>query len=141
MASGDRLTQLRALVDRLERLPASTGREWMLEEARSRMVDVETGDKPRPLRTLHEEPPAPPAERPEPGVGDGRVVKRPSSKRPEPQPPRSVPSPPRHAAADWNPATLGTDDLLWLGEPSGDPVAEPGDGSTKLPPWRRGLRG
>ena len=54
VASGDRLTQLRALVDRLERLPASTRRDWMLQEARSRMVDVETGDKPRPMRTLHE---------------------------------------------------------------------------------------
>jgi hypothetical protein len=30
---------------------------------------------------------------------------------------------------------------LSLGESSGDPVAEPGEGSTKLPPWRRGLRG
>ena len=36
---------------------------------------------------------------------------------------------------------FGTDELLWLGEPSGEPVAEPGDDSTKLPPWRRGLRG
>jgi len=43
MAAESRLAQLRALVARLERLPASPRREWMLEAARARMVDVETG--------------------------------------------------------------------------------------------------
>jgi hypothetical protein len=105
------------------------------------MVDVETGDKPRPMRTLHEEPPALPPEPQGPGVGDGRAVKRPSSKRSEPQAPRSVPPPSPPAEVDWSPATFGSDELLWLGEPSGEPEAEPGDGPTKLPPWRRGLRG
>ena len=150
MASGDRLTQLRTLVDRLERLPASRRRDWMLQEARSRLVDVETGDEPRPMRTLDDEP----SERPGTRVGNGRAVKRPSSKpspagvplRDEPnvttqQTPRSAPSPSRSAETDWSSATFGTDELLWLGEPSGDPVVEPGDSSTKLPPWRRGLRG
>ena len=112
------------------------------------MVDVETGDEPRPMRTLDDEPPAHPPERPGSGGGSGRAVKRPSSK-PGPavpkvstQPaPRSVPSQPRIAETGWNSATFGTDGLLWLEEPSGDPAAEPGDGSTKLPAWRRGLRG
>ena len=143
------------MVERLERLPVSTGRDWMLQEARSRMVDVETGDEPRPLRILDEEPPARPPERPGSGVGNGRAVERPSSK-PDPagmphrhmqrkvstqQPARSAQSPSRIAETDWSQATFGTDELLWLEEPSGDPVAEPGDGSRKLPPWRRGLRG
>jgi hypothetical protein len=118
------------------------------------MADVETGDEPRPMRTLDEEPPARLPERPGAGVGNGRAAKRPSSK-PTPagkplrhvpkvsaeQAPRSVPSPSRIAERDGSPATFGTDDLLWLEEPSGDRVAEPGDGSTELPPWRRGLRG
>src|ERR671911_558918 len=116
MASGHRLTQLRALVDRLERLPVSTRRDWMLQEARSRMVDVETGDEPRPLRTLDEEPPARPPERPGRGVGNGRVLKRARSK-PGPagmplghmqrkvstqQPARSAQSPSRIAGTDWS---------------------------------------
>ena len=117
----------------------------MLQEARSRMVDVDTGDEPRPMRTLDEEPP----ERPGSGAGNGRALKRPNSKplrHTQPKvstqyTPRSVPSPSRSAETDWSPATFGTDELLWLGEPSGDPVAEPGDGSTELPQWRRGLRG
>ena len=74
-----RLTQLHALVDRLERLPESPRREWMLQEARARMVDVDTGDEPRPMRTLDEEPEA---GRPEPPVrraSRGRSAKRPDS--------------------------------------------------------------
>jgi hypothetical protein len=104
------------------------------------MVDVETGHEPRPLRTLDEEPPDRPPDRPASDVGNGRAVKRPSSK-PTQQTPRSVQPPPAVAETDWSPATFGTDELLSLGEPSGDPAPEPGDGSTKLPPWRRGLRG
>ena len=98
------------------------------------------------MRTLDDEPPARPPERPGSGAGNGRAVKRPSSK-PAPaeisthQTPRSVPSPSRSAETNSSPATFGTDELLWLGEPSGEPIAEPGDDSTKLPPWRRGLRG
>jgi len=121
----------------------------MLQEARSRLVDVETGVVPRPMRTLDGEPPARPPERRGSGGGNGRAVEHPSSKplrhiQPDVttrQAPRSVPSASRSAQTGWSPATFGTDELLWLGEPPGDPVAEPGDGSTELPPWRRGLRG
>jgi hypothetical protein len=127
----------------------------MLEEARSRMVDVETGEKPRPIRTSHVEPPVCPPKRPGSGNANGRAVKRPSSRRapagmplrhtqPEvsaQQTPPSVPSPSYSAETDSSLATFGTDGLLWLGEPSDDPFAEPGDTSAKLPPWRRGLRG
>jgi hypothetical protein len=119
----------------------------MLQEARSRLVDLETGEVPRPMRTLDDEPPARTPERPAPGAGNGRAVKRPSSK-PAPavaevstHTPRSVPSRSPIAETGWSAATFGTDELLSLGESSGDPVAEPGEGSTKLPPWRRGLRG
>jgi len=121
----------------------------MLQEARSRLVDVETGDEPRPMRTLDHEPPARPPGRAAAGAGNGRAVEPPSSK-PAPavpevstQTPRSVPSQSPVAETGWSPATFGfgTDELLSLGEPTGDADAEPGDGSTKLPPWRRGLRG
>ena len=103
------------------------------------MVDVETGHEPRPMRTLDDEPPAERPERPASGVGNGRAVKRSSSKRA----PAGVPLPhvPEDSTQQTPPDTFGTDELLWLDEPSGDPVPEPGDGSTKLPPWRRGLRG
>jgi hypothetical protein len=120
----------------------------MLQEARSRLVDVETGDEPRPMRTFAHEPPARPPGRPGSGAGNGRAVERPSSEpapavpeAPTQQPPRSVPSQSPVAETGWSPATFGTDELLTLGEPTGDAGAEPGDGSTKLPPWRRGLRG
>jgi hypothetical protein len=47
-----RLTRLRALAERVERLPAAPRRQWMLSEARARVVDVETGEAPRGMRPL-----------------------------------------------------------------------------------------
>jgi hypothetical protein len=47
-----RLDQLRRLLDRLERMPASADRDWMLAEVRARAVDVETGIAPAPVRAL-----------------------------------------------------------------------------------------
>jgi hypothetical protein len=141
-----RLTQLRALVHLLERLPASSRREWMLQEARSRMVDVDTGDDPRPMRRRSEEPP-PAAPPPAPRAVNGRAAKR-QSPKPTPAgmpldrtPPdvstQRAPAPHPIAEADMSPATFGTDDLLSLEDLSGDP----GDSSAPIAPWRRGLRG
>jgi hypothetical protein len=114
----------------------------MLQEARARMVDVETGEEPRPMRTLDEEPPARPPDPPGSRVGNRRAAKRPSSKRVSTvQSPPSVPAPSPIAGRRWNVAALDTGKLLWLGDPSGDPFAEPADGSTEIAPWRRGLRG
>jgi hypothetical protein len=155
MAFDRRLTRLRALVDRIERLPASARREWMLQEARARMVDVETGVEPRQMRTLDEEPPATPPEPPASRVSDGRAVKRPSSKparvaasraRPQPEGPTQevplpVPAPSRIVGPNPSAAMLGDDEVLWLEDQPGHTVTEPGDGSTGMPPWRRGLRG
>lgn len=142
-----RLMQLRALVKRLERLPASTRREWMLQEARARMVDVETGVEPRPMRA--QEGAAPPPEPQVSGVRKARAGKRPSCKHAGSvaQPvvsrqrvPRAEPDPTPIAGSSSSAAMLG-DELLWLGDPSGDTFAEPDDGSTEIAPWRRGLRG
>src|SRR3954451_3270674 len=52
MTDHDRLAQLRVLLERLEGMPASPDRDWMLAEVRSRAVDVDTGIAPRPMRPL-----------------------------------------------------------------------------------------
>jgi hypothetical protein len=52
-----RLNQLRALIDRLERLPTSPNRDWMLREVRARAVDVEIGVRPAPIRPLDPDDP------------------------------------------------------------------------------------
>ena len=147
MAPDRRLMQLRALVDRLERLPASPRREWMLREARVRLVDVETGDEPRPMRTLHEASAEPSLDLPGHRHRGERAVKRPSAERPsaapaaaaaqEPPPSAPEPAPPRTAGWEPTPSTLFTDEVLWLG----DPPADPGSGSKGVAPWQRGLRG
>src|SRR4051794_14806685 len=63
MNDRQRLEQLRTLVTRLERMPASPRRDWMLSEARGRTVDVESGVRTGPMRPLEAEaesaPPAP----------------------------------------------------------------------------------
>src|SRR3954470_614615 len=55
MNDRDRLEQLRGLLDRLERMPASADRDWMLGEVRARAVDVETGVRPAAVRALARE--------------------------------------------------------------------------------------
>jgi len=52
MSGDQRLNRLRALADRLERLPTSAQHEWILSEVRARAVDIETGEPPRPMRAL-----------------------------------------------------------------------------------------
>jgi len=52
MHNRDRLRQIRVLSERLERLPASPERDWMLGEVRRRAVDVESGVRPIPMRPL-----------------------------------------------------------------------------------------
>jgi hypothetical protein len=50
MNERDRLDQLRGLRDRLERMPTSADRDWMLAQVRARAVDVETGAPAGPMR-------------------------------------------------------------------------------------------
>jgi hypothetical protein len=114
----------------------------MLQEARARMVDVETGHETGPMRALAEESQEPPAS----PVRSGRGVKRPRSKpapaAPEqPLHPVPEPAPSHNASPEPSGPMFGTDELLWLGDPSTDSVVEPGDGSAENAPWRRGLRG
>ena len=133
------------------RPPAGSG----CTRKRARMADVETGDQPRALRTLEE--PSPP---PSPGASrarNGGAVKRTSSKpaaaaprHAQAQPETSTqealrgvpePAPYRIAGPEPSAATLASHELLWLEDPSRGMIAEPGDGSTGIAPWRRGLRG
>ena len=152
MSVDPRLTRLRTLIDRLERLPASARRDWMLVEARARIVDVETDVAPRAMRALETHPTA---RAPEPRgtpTANGRASKRPTSsdrpagvdrgRAPRQISPAERPRPrPEPAPVDASAATLGTDGLLWLEDLAADMSAEQGDGSTASAPWRRGLRG
>ena len=148
-----RLKQLHLLKDRLERMPASPKRDWMLKEVRTRSVDVETGVRPRPIRPLESDD-AP--------IGtasietDAREIEAP--KRRDTTPSRTAPSRPRVAAAvpfevvleapvkpqPTAPVAASDDRLdllehggvLCLGDP---PPEEPLDAGQT--PWARGLRG
>ena len=127
MAPDPRLARLRTLVDRLERLPDSPRREWMLKEARGRLVDVETGAQPQSMRPLVEEEP------PEPKPASAAPAPR-AARRPRPVPPvvPTRPAQPEPTSPDAPSANgLGSDDLLWLDGPSDEPGQDA--------PWRRGL--
>jgi len=54
MASGLRVKRLKDMVDQIERLPASEARDRLLNEVRSRAVDVDTGVTPRAMLPLRE---------------------------------------------------------------------------------------
>ena len=149
MSADDRLTRLRALIGRLERLPASPETEWMLREARARMVDVETGEQPSGMRPREEDPPAEPPRR-----GRDAAVKRPTRPRPSAPEPRHAPAPDTPtddgskpvdiaAGTDRSAASLGTDGLLWLDDSptEADPSPAGAEGDPASHPWRRGLRG
>jgi hypothetical protein len=60
----DRLERMRALRDRVERLPASPERDRMLSEIRARAVDIESGERTAPMRPLAPEAPSPEPARP-----------------------------------------------------------------------------
>ena len=127
----DRLERLRALVERLERLPESPERDWMLAEARARLVDVETGERPRAMRPLAADVPA--ALHPEP-------ARRPAAKRPPapnaPEPTAPVPAPWTIADADETANGFPDGGLLSLGDEPPDPPDGPAPAR-----WKRGLRG
>jgi hypothetical protein len=55
MNDRDRLAQLRGMLARLERMPVSSERDWMLGEVRARAVDVETGVRSAAMRARSRE--------------------------------------------------------------------------------------
>jgi hypothetical protein len=163
MNDGNRLERLRLLCARLERLPASAHRDWILSEVRARAVDVETGVRPRSMRQFDADaaipPPTtgephratvdsgpPPPKRtaaartrrpPEPGHFAARAISSPGEAAipPTPDAPVAGGRAERPDCVDL----LGDGGLLCLGEVS--PGAAPMDRHTPLPPWARGLRG
>jgi hypothetical protein len=143
--SADRLERLRMLVAKLERLPASTEQEWMLSEARARMVDVETGEVPRAFRPVDEAPPPDEAAEPIPKPAEAPPVKRlVKQRRPAAAAPAdAAPSPSVDAGPDRQDRRDhearpfdSIDGLLSLEDVPEDPPASADDH-----PWRRGLRG
>jgi hypothetical protein len=146
----DRLARLRALVARLEQLPASAQREWMLSEARARMVDVETGASPRAFRPQATEPEATDRPATEPPVRRARPAVPRNAPPPAAAPTAGATSgPPVDAGAHGQARTegdappFGVDGLLSLDDSPADPStpADADDGHPDDRPWRRGLRG
>jgi hypothetical protein len=140
----DRLHQLHGLLDRLERMPASADRDWMLAEVRGRAVDVETGMAPSPLRVLPQDelgaeraartPPPPPApSKPRPSA-PARPAPAPRRERPVHVTARVQPGPVRVPEHEDVVDLLAQDGVMSLDDP---PSAVAGASR----PWSRGLRG
>jgi len=86
-----RLERLQELVSRLERMPSSTERDWMLAEVRARAVDLDTDVRPAALRKLPtEEARCDDAER----SATSKPARRPPIRRWAPRHTRPCPSPP-----------------------------------------------
>jgi hypothetical protein len=135
MNDRERLEQLHGLLGRLERMPASPERDAILNKVRARAVDVETGERPAPLRVPPRRTVAvqPPAAAPKPV----RPVKQaPPRVQPRVQPPAAAPLPvvvkraPQEGAVDL----LEDGWLLCLSDPPASPKAT-------SRPWSAGLRG
>src|SRR5690349_1930470 len=90
-----RLDRLRALAGRLERLPASAERDWVIKEVRSRAADVETGDSARAMRAFDADAAA--------EVAKPRADRRRRERRPAPAPTAPKPAAPVPAPNLWRP--------------------------------------
>jgi hypothetical protein len=141
MATGRRLKQLKDMVDRIERLPASEVRDRLLSEVRSRAVDVDTGVTPRAMLPLRE--PAPPAmlRRP-PKRNRTTIISRAAPQPPTPavEPARRSPAPGREEEPQqsvWLDDRLSLEDTLQLSPLPYIRVR----GNRTVPPWTFGLRG
>lgn len=167
MNDRQRLEQLRDLVNRLERMPASRHRDHMIAEVRARAVDVESGVRPAPIRALKNEDEvelarqAAPAEPKNPTrADDSRHAIRTRPDRPAPAParprggarPRPVTALSRVSIADVvasrTPApepNIGTADFLEEGGVLNLDELSPSDFEPRPhgtpAPWARGLRG
>jgi hypothetical protein len=145
-----RLEQLHVLLARLEQLPPSPNRDWMMVEVRSRAADVETGVQPEPVRERNRDVAIAPSEATSPTREAPR--ERPREDAPEPhrrEPPtvlrndgsavRQSARPDRVARGDGWVDPLERAGLLCLGDL---PTEAPADAGHQVsPPWARGLRG
>jgi len=137
----ERVQRLKDLVDQLERLPASPGRDRVLAEVRSRAVDVDTGVTPRAMLPLREPTPPPPAPKPRPErYRPGAVTRTPSPVRAV-APARPAPAPAAADADDLG-ALLWDDRLSLEDSPELAPLPHvPANRDGSPPPWTLGLRG
>lgn len=133
MVTGQRMKRLKEMVDQIERLPVSPERNRLLNEVRSRAVDVDTGVTPRAILPLRE-PVAPWAPAPVRATPPKRDLAT-SIMRLAPPPPTS----PVIAARPGSEASFGMDARLSLGD-SPLPYVQ-GRGGRAIAPWTRGLRG
>jgi hypothetical protein len=136
MNDRDRLGQLAGLLDQLERMPASEGRDWMLAEVRGRAVDVETGVSPTPMRALpHDEAQAALASTAEPATVKRRRTARPRASRARAIAPLRLPSLREHERVHEQVVDLlDSDGVLSLDD-------APTAASMVSRPWSGGLRG
>jgi hypothetical protein len=135
MNQRDRLDQLRGLRERLERMPTSADRDWMLAQVGARAVDVETGAPAGPIRARREDEPT--AEQVAERTPPQRTRRRPASRAQRARPVRVTPAVP--AVVVRTPAHHESVDLLEQGGVMclDDPPAT-GAGASR--PWSRGLR-
>jgi hypothetical protein len=132
--AAERVQRLKGLTDMLMRLPPSPERDRLLDEVRSRAVDVDTGVTPRAMLPLREPspPPAPVAARMPERRQRSRVTFAAQPQRPRP---RAVePTPTAEPSRDSEP-------VFWSAERlSLDDSPRPHD-DYAVPPWTLGLRG
>ncbi len=139
MNDRDRLAHLRGVLLKLERMPATADRDWMMREVRARIVDIDTGVRPAALRAL-----------PQDDVTAEIVPTVIAAPAPaKPKAPRRAPvkiavptSPPPLPALR---ARTGSDDAVDLLQPgwllsTAEPAPETADTATPRP-WTAGLRG
>ncbi len=139
MNDRDRLDQLRGLLDRLERMPASPDRDWTLAEIRARVVDVETGTPPTPIRPRQQdELAAELAAEQVPRTAPVKRAKTPSRRaqrvRLEHPATRTPPAPVRERGREEVVDLLEQGGVIGLEEPSAA-------ASASRHPWSGGLRG
>jgi hypothetical protein len=128
----DRLQQLRGLLDRLERMPQSADRDWMLAEVRRRAVDVESGIPLTPMRAMPQDELE--AERSAAVVKQPRKSSRPAQRpRPVRAPARVPPAPLRERELEDVVDLLERGGLLSLDD-------SPAPASDASRPWSKGLR-
>ena len=129
MTSQHRLARLRALLEQLERLPASEERDRMLREVRDRIVDVDTGVTPRAMLPVDSDSmlAAGPAQ---PAIRARKTVPAESTRRTDPGPMPLI--------GDDGLPRLGAGTRLSLDDVTPLP---PSDGADAARPWTRGLRG
>ena len=137
MATEPRIQRLRDMVAQLERLPASPDRDRLLDEVRSRAVDVDTGVTPRSMLPMREPGPAPVITRPTPRHG-AKITRRVAP---------WTPAPSAGSARRSDAAGPTNDPEQWPvpgGHLSLEDTPQPHvlvSGNRAVPPWTLGLRG